>query len=422
MKPITFSHTKVRQLRIRMLTYVKTNMETTTSQLRGTFKLGLSAFFQIFSILVKSQTVVKTRTKPRPTYRIGPKVEHLSPIEQLKRVEELTRLWKQARIAVEPTVLTSPEGNKVVAIKGGATAKEREPLDRFVSLWGAMEPEPWKPGGIVLNPGDRFMTIGQRAAKIVTREQLLAIGYRVVKRKTDEGPFASLEEGYVHLPMEDGFMLAPLIDETGDLVAFSFLYRLEQPEEGAMIPKNFVDLAMRIVEGAKEAEKQTTHARIFDMDTKEITEVPKSELAPGFILSSVEGVEGEVYVDASKMKDGTIKHPPFDAETRSLFKLFSKGFKDVYPRTVAEWEDGFRRDAHPMKEIKLWANIGGAFGFLTKGKKMSVVEKRDIFHIIVAATNVGADDCLHFVKLEVLSREKAQEIVALLKKGNPPKQ
>ena len=83
--------------------------------------------------------------------------------------------------------------------------------------------------------------------------------------------------------------------------------------------------------------------RLYDFTTKAITEILADELAPGYVRARVEGIEGDVFVEAAGSKLGDIKHDPFSPEVSELLQIFATTFHDVYPCTVEQWEDGFRR-------------------------------------------------------------------------------
>jgi hypothetical protein len=157
--------------------------------------------------------------------------------------------------------------------------------------------------------------------------------------------------------------------------------------------------------------------KLYDFDTQLVTEIPMSELAPGYIRVTVAGV-GEVFVRSDSAKESEVfRHPPLDAGLKKLMRDFSKLFRDVYPRTSEQWEDGFRRDTHPEREIEIWANIGGAFNHFTRGKKLNIHEKRDVFGIIMSCFNNGPDAALECYQPEALSRATAQQIVSQLREG-----
>lgn len=151
--------------------------------------------------------------------------------------------------------------------------------------------------------------------------------------------------------------------------------------------------------------------RIFDFHTKTLTEIPESELAPGFVRAKVDGVDGEVYIDSSSGTKSDFRHPPFDAETGEVFAEFADIFAAVFPMTVDEWEDGFRRDMHPETEIDGWKRIAAAFLHFTGDKKMPDEARKDCFRIILSCFNNGCSAALEVVELHRLSKARARGVV-----------
>jgi hypothetical protein len=77
---------------------------------------------------------------------------------------------------------------------------------------------------------------------------------------------------------------------------------------------------------------------------------------------------------------GEYVHPAFPAEFREIFRRFERVFDPVYPQTVEQWEDGFRRDRHPWAEIatwEWWANTIERFSAHLTGTDAATHEKRE---------------------------------------------
>jgi len=152
--------------------------------------------------------------------------------------------------------------------------------------------------------------------------------------------------------------------------------------------------------------------RIYDFDTKTLTEIPESELAPGYVRATVVGVEGEVYIPVGEGKKSEYQHPPFDTETQKVFADFSEIFAEVLPMTVAQWEDGFRRDMHPEKEIEGWKRIAAAYLYFTEDKKMPDEARKDYFRIVLSCFNNGCSTALEVMELGRLSKARARGVVS----------
>ncbi len=159
-------------------------------------------------------------------------------------------------------------------------------------------------------------------------------------------------------------------------------------------------------------------AKIYDPLTKKIIEIPTAELAPGYIRSKEEGIDGEVFIATDTFQLGSqYRHLPFDTALKKLMRQFSQTFREVFPRTPKQWEEGFRKDMHPDREIECWAKIGDAFNFFTRDVS-SLQEKRDILGIILSFFNNGPDAALECVECEALARARAIEILDHLQRGH----
>ena len=154
--------------------------------------------------------------------------------------------------------------------------------------------------------------------------------------------------------------------------------------------------------------------RLYDFETKTLTDIPASELAPGYINSQVQGIEGTVFVKASQAKSPTeFRQPPFtDPKVLAKFERFSKTFKDVCRKTPQEWADGFRYDTTPAREIAWWERTATAFEHFTLGKNLSLLHLRDYFELVCSCFNNGSRHALQTVSLTRLSRARARGVIA----------
>jgi len=156
--------------------------------------------------------------------------------------------------------------------------------------------------------------------------------------------------------------------------------------------------------------------QIYDPKTKHISQIPESELAPGWIKAKIQGTDRVFFVEAAQLNSkGEFKHERFTGERRRLMKYFSRVFASVYPRTRQEWEDEFRKDQNPDKEIAIWTVIADVFEYFTKGRSFPFKTKMDYFRIIVSWSINGLDAALQVINLKMLSMEQAQEVIDYIK-------
>ena len=147
--------------------------------------------------------------------------------------------------------------------------------------------------------------------------------------------------------------------------------------------------------------------RVYDLDTTQITEIPAAELAPGMICVRMEGV-GEVWVSGEDIQQGDIQQE-LDSSVRAYLIEIKKGLDEVYFQSIEEWEEGFRRDSNPEKEIAIWLGLSQQYQKFVSGRSLSKEQKKDVFRIFLSCVNNGQQHALQAVALGALSKGEAQE-------------
>lgn len=123
--------------------------------------------------------------------------------------------------------------------------------------------------------------------------------------------------------------------------------------------------------------------------------VRPEDVPPGYVPITVVGV-GRCYVGPevlSEMEQSDHRHPPFLPAARAILAEIAEALRDVRPLPVEEWEEGFRRDAHPWREMALFCTAADALNRFTAhlpdSDPASVEKKRDIFAAVMAFVNYG---------------------------------
>jgi hypothetical protein len=148
----------------------------------------------------------------------------------------------------------------------------------------------------------------------------------------------------------------------------------------------------------------------YDVESRRVVQIPASELRPGAVQAQVQGIEGLVWMMPSQLKQGEVRHPPFDESIRAYLRQIQEAFAEQFPLSLDEWEDGFRRDAHPEQEIALWLHAAQVYTDIA-GSEPSAERRRDVYRCIAACMSSGPDTVWHILKAEVLSRAEAEQVV-----------
>ena len=163
--------------------------------------------------------------------------------------------------------------------------------------------------------------------------------------------------------------------------------------------------------------------RVRNLETNQTITIPAGELAPGMLRVMLKkgpdepGGE-EVWVDvAQRLALGgkaPYQHPPLSDDLRNVLPELQETFHDVYPRTLEEWADGFRRDLQPEQEIALWLHMARVFRHFTEGRDLSTDQRQDIFDVILACVNNGPAHVQATTGHRTLSRKRGREIANMV--------
>ena len=143
--------------------------------------------------------------------------------------------------------------------------------------------------------------------------------------------------------------------------------------------------------------------------------MPARVLNQDMVRGRMQETGEEVWVESAQLANPReLRHPPFPAGVRAKVSQILDTFKEVHPLTLAEWEDGFRHDMHPEREIAIWLHLRECYLHFTGGRPLTLDQKRDIFEVIVLASFNGSAVAGETVRCPTLSRRRVREIAAFV--------
>ena len=131
----------------------------------------------------------------------------------------------------------------------------------------------------------------------------------------------------------------------------------------------------------------------------------------------IQGRKGNFWVDASQQTPSPAKHFVFGPEYKQVFEFLCKALSDVYPQSVEEWEDAFRGEANPKKEVQAWVSIANSFLHFKEELDLSPEERQEAFTVISLAYNNGPENVLLTFTPQALSKERFRTILNELTAG-----
>jgi hypothetical protein len=151
---------------------------------------------------------------------------------------------------------------------------------------------------------------------------------------------------------------------------------------------------------------------VYDPDSKTRESIPVAELSPNMIKGRLP--DGSiVWVDGRKAKPNTKPvHPPFDKSRRRVLRQLKKDLGDVWPDTLAQWEQDLRCEADPDREIRIWQWVAYQYKCLTSTKEASQAQKKDYFRLLLGWTFCkNVDEVLATGDLRGLTPDEAKQVL-----------
>ncbi|MDF3056594.1 MAG: hypothetical protein K0R17_809, partial [Rariglobus sp.] len=105
---------------------------------------------------------------------------------------------------------------------------------------------------------------------------------------------------------------------------------------------------------------------------------------PGAVLVQIQGQPHSVYADGSQLQPGDYKHPPFEGEMKEAIQSLVIDLAEVRPLSLEEWEDGFRRDRTPDREIAGWLHLAAILTTMTDRFSLDLQKRKECYRVLVA--------------------------------------
>ena len=154
------------------------------------------------------------------------------------------------------------------------------------------------------------------------------------------------------------------------------------------------------------------------MGSNGIRLIPNDELAPGMCEVTIENDDGteekNVWIDSrSVLPASKIRHTePFSDEFMRNLRKLKADLSVVLPRSIEDWENCFRSERNPEKELKIWLKVAAYYNmWIVSHPTHSLGKKKETFNIMMECTMTSADSILNVVDLHFMSKADAKDII-----------
>lgn len=149
----------------------------------------------------------------------------------------------------------------------------------------------------------------------------------------------------------------------------------------------------------------------LDGDSGKIVRIPVSELRPGTVQVRLQETGEVVWALPDQLQPADFQHPEFDEEVRDCIRQIHKAFAEHRPLSFEEWEDGFRRDGNPAREIAIWLHAASVYQKFAANEPDPAC-RWDIYRCLVACmTATGPEEVWKVFRPAALSREQAATVI-----------
>jgi hypothetical protein len=120
--------------------------------------------------------------------------------------------------------------------------------------------------------------------------------------------------------------------------------------------------------------------RVYDFGTKKVSEIPRSEIAPSYVLARIEGVEGTVYVDIREIQSSSQPvHGGLSGEFERAIRYCMKLEGDADPTTFEGHVDLFLRDLNPKRDLMNYFRCALVFAHFASTKVISRTQRQQMW-------------------------------------------
>jgi len=113
------------------------------------------------------------------------------------------------------------------------------------------------------------------------------------------------------------------------------------------------------------------------------------------------------------LKPGPVRHKELPSLLIDRIEALRSALEDVYPMSMAEWLDGFQRDAHPEAEVVWWERLARCYVEYAQRRELQCEQRKAAFNVICKLA-LGASDANLTGDLASLPRDAFDEMVAIM--------
>lgn len=129
-----------------------------------------------------------------------------------------------------------------------------------------------------------------------------------------------------------------------------------------------------------------------------------------------------VNLDSDQIKIGEIVHDTLSADNLIKIKHIQSTFQEVYPSTLEETINNFKRDQNPDNEIAIWLDMSSAYKkyLMSKNDKLDLPRKREVFKLLLSRSMMPSNEAILNAELKILDENEANKVLSFYTESPKP--
>jgi hypothetical protein len=99
-------------------------------------------------------------------------------------------------------------------------------------------------------------------------------------------------------------------------------------------------------------------------------------------------------IPLDELEQGPIRHPELSHALVARIKKVQLALDEVYPSSLADWLDDFRRDLHPEEEVVWWERLAQCYLIYRDERVLSASQRQPAFKVLLNISLGGHSDSL----------------------------
>lgn len=125
-------------------------------------------------------------------------------------------------------------------------------------------------------------------------------------------------------------------------------------------------------------------------------------------------------VDPSTIQPSPTRHDAISEPLLARIRELQRVFSEVYPLSMDEWSEGFRRDRDPEREVAIWEAMASAYSSFTTNRTLEFEAKREALGFLLQRSAGDEQSVLASAAPKHLTRPEVEQLVRLYAAAHQP--